>query len=265
MPYRSLNSDKILLTLQTLHARICERFPDSGLSRVCAELVVIAGATRPRAKALAAPNIPLRIASGLIALLGVAALIYVGSIIEYKREAENLFGVLEGFDAILNTAVLMGAGMFFLATLESRWKRQRALDDLHQLRAIVHVIDMHQLTKDPRILPDSARTKSSPVRKLTPFELTRYLDYCSEMLSLTAKIAALYSQSARDSAVLGAVSELEALSANLSSKIWQKITMIQSEEHAQEFRGTASRPRTPRIVRATDAGLEEPAVPEPHG
>ncbi|MEO1719964.1 MAG: hypothetical protein AAFR23_07025, partial [Pseudomonadota bacterium] len=120
--------------------------------------------------------------------------------------------MLEGFDALLNTVVLMGAGMFFLATLESRWKRQRALDDLHQLRSIVHVIDMHQLTKDPRMLSDEQRTASSPVRSLSQFELTRYLDYCTEMLSLTAKIAALYAQSARDAAVLSAVSELETVS-----------------------------------------------------
>ena len=31
---------------------------------------------------------------------------------------------------------------------------------------------------------------SSPKRLLSPFELTRYLDYCSEMLSLAAKVAA---------------------------------------------------------------------------
>ena len=40
---------------------------------------------------------------------------------------------------------------------------------------------------------------------MTPFELTRYLDYCSEMLSLTAKIAALYAQSSSDAVVIDAV------------------------------------------------------------
>jgi hypothetical protein len=33
---------------------------------------------------------------------------------------------------------------------------------------------------------------------MSPFELTRYLDYCSEMLSLTSKLAAVYAQNLPD-------------------------------------------------------------------
>ena len=33
---------------------------------------------------------------------------------------------------------------------------------------------------------------------MSEFELMRYLDYCSEMLSLTGKLAALYMQNMRD-------------------------------------------------------------------
>jgi hypothetical protein len=58
----------------------------------------------------------------------------------------------------------------------------------------------------------------------------RYLDYCSEMLSLTAKIAVLYAQNSRDTAVISAVTELEQISANLSAKVWQKITMVQASD-----------------------------------
>ena len=166
MPYRSLNPHKIQETLETLNARIAERFPGSGLAKVCAELVQIAAVSRERVEHLAQPHLPLRIASTVVTITGISVLVYVATIIEYKRETENLFGVLEGIDALLNTVVLMGAGLFFLATLESRWKRQRALDDLHQLRSIVHVIDMHQLTKDPRVLTDGERTKSSPERRV---------------------------------------------------------------------------------------------------
>ncbi|MEO1694536.1 MAG: hypothetical protein AAFR55_04800, partial [Pseudomonadota bacterium] len=167
--YRSLKADNITATLSQLNARISERFPQSGLSRVCAELTAISGETRARVDRLGRPNIPIRIASCAVAGVGILSFFYVVSLIEYKREMENIFGVLEGFDALLNTVVLMGAGMFFLATLESRWKRQRALDDLHQLRSIVHVIDMHQLTKDPRMLSDEQRTASSPERSLSQF------------------------------------------------------------------------------------------------
>lgn len=250
MPYRSLHADKIISTLEKLHARIRERFPNANLGNVCEELVSISRQTQARVQQIEAPNIPLRLASAAVALSGLAGLAYVGLIIDYKRETENLFGVLEGFDALLNLIVLMGAGMFFLATLESRWKRERALSDLHQLRSIVHVIDMHQLTKDPKAMVAGRQTKSSPKRTLTPFELTRYLDYCSEMLSLTAKVAALYAQSARDPAVLNAVSELETVSANLSGKIWQKIMMIQADENGTKPSAPDHEPTDPAAPRA---------------
>ena len=71
-------------------------------------------------------------------------------------------------------------------------------------------------------------TPTSPVRSLTPFQMTRYLDYCSEMLSLSAKVAALYAQSFPDPVVTDAVSDLERVTTNLSQKIWQKISMIQT-------------------------------------
>ena len=61
-----------------------------------------------------------------------------------------------------------------------------------------------------------------------PFDLTRYLDYCSQVLSLCAKTAVLYAQDTKDSLVDNVVSELEQLTANLSGKIWQKITIVQS-------------------------------------
>jgi hypothetical protein len=87
---------------------------------------------------------------------------------------------------------------------------------------------MHQLTKDPSMMMSGAQiTSVSPTRTLTPFELTRYLDYCSEMLSLSAKVAALYAQSFPDPVVTDAVSDLERVTTNLSQKIWQKISLMQ--------------------------------------
>jgi len=54
---------------------------------------------------------------------------------------------------------------------------------------------MHQLTKDPdRAAGRGQSTDSSPARVMSTFELGRYLDYCSELLSLISKIGALYVQ-----------------------------------------------------------------------
>jgi hypothetical protein len=98
---------------------------------------------------------------------------------------------------------------------------------LHELRSIVHVIDMHQLTKDPSKFVVRANTPSSPPVLLNKFQMTRYLDYCSEMLSLTSKVAVLFGQSLDDRAVADVVSDIERVSAGLSQKIWQKIMILQ--------------------------------------
>ena len=231
MSYRTLDPDKIVQTLEKLHLRIQERFPEAGLAQVCKELEHVAGETRDRARALTKPNEILRLSTAVVIIVGFGLIAYVGSIIDYKNSIDNLFGVLQGIEALMNIIVLMGAAIFFLTTLEARWKRHKAIGHLHELRTIVHVIDMHQLTKDPSTtLRKSNRTKSSPVRTMTPFELIRYLDYCSEMYSLTAKVATLYGQSSNDSLVVTTITEIEQVTANLGAKVWQKIDMIQASD-----------------------------------
>ena len=112
----------------------------------------------------------------------------------------------------------------------------RAIDRLmpvvyEELRAIAHIVDMHQLTKDPdKLLHPEGDTVSSPERTLTRDELGRYLDYCSELLSLTSKLAALYAERFNDSVVLQAVDEVEALTTGLSAKIWQKIMVLDATQ-----------------------------------
>lgn len=147
--YSTLDPDKTVQTLERLNLRISERFPDAGLAKVCKELEQVARETRDRARSLRKPNELLRIGSAVVVIIGLGLIAYVGSIIDYKNSTDNLFGVLQGIEALMNIIVLMGAAIFFLTTLEARWKRHRAVAHLHELRTIVHVIDMHQLTKDP--------------------------------------------------------------------------------------------------------------------
>ncbi len=106
-------------------------------------------------------------------------------------------------------------------------RRRRILKALHELRSLAHVIDMHQLTKDPqRAAGVLIATPSSPRSELSPDQLIRYLDYCSEMLSLVGKLAALYLQRSDDAVVLSTVDEIEGLTTGLSRKIWQKLMII---------------------------------------
>lgn len=129
----------------------------------------------------------------------------------------------------INDIIFVGAGIFFLVSLEGRIKRRRILKALHELRSLAHVIDMHQLTKDPqRAAGVLIATPSSPASELSPDQLIRYLDYCSEMLSLVGKLAALYLQRSDDAVVLSTVDEIEGLTTGLSRKIWQKLMIIHS-------------------------------------
>jgi hypothetical protein len=135
---------------------------------------------------------------------------------------------LQGLDSAVNELVLFGAASYFLVGWETRRKRRRALRALHALRSLAHIIDMHQLTKDPeRLLSTEQSTPSSPERNFSAFELSRYLDYCSEMLSVISKVAALYVQEFEDPVTLEAVNDVEQLTGSLSQKLWLKIDILE--------------------------------------
>ena len=66
------------------------------------------------------------------------------------------------------------------------------------------------------------QTSHSPSEAMTPLQLSRYLDYCTEMLSLIGKIAALYVQRFDDSSAVAAVSEVEQLTTGLRERFGKK-------------------------------------------
>jgi hypothetical protein len=219
--YLELDPARIIETIEKLKSRIEDRFPSSGLGRVCDELCTLARTTSEYAAKLAMPNWPLRVGVGAILALGVVAQIAVAKFLHIE-DVETNIGLLQSLEAAVNLLILFGGAAWFLITLEERVKRQRALDALHQLRSMAHVIDMHQLTKDPAALMH----ERAPPRAMTKFQLTRYLDYCAEMLALIGKLAALYAERMRDPVVIEAVTEIENLTTGLARKIWQKISLI---------------------------------------
>jgi len=229
MSSQTLDAAKIVETLRTLERRISQRFPDADLASVCRDLIAIGERTQHNAEAIAAASWPLRIIVYLAVAAGLAGLGFIAWALKVQVGSTEVFSFFQGVDALMNLTVLVGAALLFATTLDDRIKRRRSLRELHVFRSIAHVIDMHQLTKDPSsILGDGAPTKSSPQRAMSRFELTRYLDYCSEMLSLTSKLAALYAQVLPDAVVIDTVNEIENLTANFSRKIWQKISIVES-------------------------------------
>ncbi|MFN5995500.1 MAG: hypothetical protein ACK47Z_00185 [Paracoccaceae bacterium] len=237
MPFRSLDPAKILATAETLERRVRERFPDRGLALVAAEVVALARMVTAEVGILTPPIWWLRGLVALVVAVGAAVFLWVGSIVPLRDIGQEAVGSVQGIEAAINTLLLAGFGMVALVRLEARVKRQRVARGLHGLRSIIHVIDMHQLTKDPVTLsPDFSPTETSPARDLDAVGMSRYLDYCSELLALTGKLAALYSQAVPDEGVAQAVTDIELLGASLSRKIWQKISLIEPKSQPRRKR-----------------------------
>jgi hypothetical protein len=227
--HRSLDAGSIATTIERLCQRVEVRFPGSGLAGVCRELDAVADRAAETSVWIGRPILPLRIAVGLLVALILAGLVVTLAALRAPVEPLTLGELVQAIEAGVNDLVFVAVAVFFLLTLETRLKRRRALRAIHELRSIAHVIDMHQLTKDPEWVLDRGReTGILPPRTMNRFELSRYLDYCSEALSLTGKVAALYMKDFDDPVALQAVNEVEALTTGLSRKIWQKLTILYS-------------------------------------
>lgn len=225
--YRRLDPGQIVQTVQTLHARIEERFPGSGLGKVVAELLQVAEETVARTAWIQRPNIPLRAAAW--ALSGAILVLLAGLLMQiHQFQFNDYTNSIQALEASISSMVFIGAAILFFVSWENRIKRNRALRALHELRALAHIVDMHQLTKDPESTVRPRTAKILRRRAMTSFELNRYLDYCTEALALTSKIATLYVQGFQDTVVLDAVDDIEDLTAGLSRKIWQKIMILEN-------------------------------------
>lgn len=232
MTYRALDAGEILTTQARLCQRIDERFPGSGLGKVARDLLAVGRECAEASAHVARPNWIVRLAAGTVAVLLVLAVALgiwnAARLIGIRESGIGLTDFIQGLESITNEVILLSLALFFLASVENRLKRRVALKYLHQLRSLAHVVDMHQLTKDPdQLISSTLGTASSPKRTFTRHELGRYLDYCSELLSVTGKLAALFMQGFSDSLVLQAVNEVESLTSGLSRKIWQKITLLE--------------------------------------
>jgi hypothetical protein len=228
LQYHTLKPERILETQRRLSQRIATRFPGSGLSEVAEELVGIAEEAAARAEQIRQPNLPLRAAiAGL--LMGALALgLWMAASLRLKADLGEAMGLFQVVETALRTAVFLGAVILFLITLETRLKRRRALAALHELRAIAHVVDMHQVAKDPEGLLQGTPAVVEALNQTTrtAADLVRYLHYCNELLAIISKIAALYVQEFPDAPTVSAVDQVESLCLGLSQKIWQKITIL---------------------------------------
>jgi hypothetical protein len=227
--YRRLDHARITQTAEELHARIISRFPEANLARLCEQLLAVSRETAGCVAALEAPIWPLRIgvAIAVLALVTVFAAV-AGLTLTAAPRAMSISDLVQTIEAGVNDVVFFGIAVFFLMGIETRVKRRRALRIIHELRSLAHIVDMHQLTKDPERLAmrSAGSTTSGAATWTSGADLGKYLDFCSELLSVISKIAALFPQHFNDGIVLAAVNEIEGLTTALSGKIWQKITIL---------------------------------------
>jgi hypothetical protein len=229
--YERLDPRLVADTLASMQARIDARFPGRGLGSVADELRRVLRETNEESAVRRRQEQRTRVVCNAAAtLVGAAAAIAVGVAVRDAfdaAEGTRAFEWLPVLESGINDVGFAALAVFFLVSVPSRVRRRRALHALHRLRSIAHVIDMHQLTKDPeRVLSEIAATDQSPVVDLSPAELGRYLDHCSELLSIVGKAAALVGESSTDPLVLDTVSEIESLTLGMSRKIWQKISLL---------------------------------------
>ncbi|TWU55166.1 hypothetical protein Poly59_14620 [Rubripirellula reticaptiva] len=267
-----LREDRIIETVAMIQRRIEDRFPDAGLTKLCLRLYNVATKAAERSVSIAKPILWIRCTAGLLATALVASVLAIAFLAVRNvnvdptliadgigQQPEGVVFWTQALESGLNVLIFFSIAIFFLFSLENRIKRRRALGALHELRSIAHIIDMHQLTKDPeRCFRNNNDTKHSPKQTMTPLLLNRYLDYCSEMLSLTGKIAALYVQNFDDADAVAAVSEIEQLTNGMSRKIWQKIMVL--EQLRDALQRTDS---DPRLSASTNSqrGLATPVQP----
>lgn len=222
--YRHLEPGLIVRTIEALHDRVLTRFPDSGLRQVVGELVQTGQETAKRAKRLTRPMLLMRIpilAGTLLGLGGLAYIVLSLDIIALTRRADPI-SLTQGMESVVNLVIVVGAFVWSLWKLEDGVRRGRVMKALHEFRSLAHVIDMHQLTKDPTIVLGPGPAE----HRMSQFALARYLDYCAEALALIGKLAALYAAETDDPEVVRAVNEIETLTTDMGRKIWQKITIL---------------------------------------
>jgi hypothetical protein len=229
--YQRLEPTKIIATARAIALKVDTRFAGSGLSQVAREVQQVAEGSQKTTRELQRPIWGLRIVNILLAIGIGSLLVYVLLDVGPSIRLDSLEAFIQVLEPALGSMVFVGAFILFVWSLETRWKRSQALDRLHALRSLAHVIDMHQLAKDPSRIALISTTESEEEPAELPLDAAQlhdYLDYCSELLSIIGKIGALYAQDLHEPSTLEAADRVESLTVGLARKIWQKMLVLET-------------------------------------
>lgn len=223
--YRTIDPTKLILTISKMADRVENHFPSSGLASVANEVAAVAEGTVARVAEIKKPRMGLRIMVVLMVILVVSGPLLFSLVLSFSENMTNLGDFLQATDAGLHMLLVLAGGIVFLVGMENRLRRNQALEALAEFRSLAHLVDLHQINKDPG-LDDVVPPQNDRRTVRSDTELAYYLDYSGDLLSIVGKLAAYYAQNLQDRVVLDAVTEIETLTSTLSNKLWLKILVL---------------------------------------
>jgi hypothetical protein len=209
---KTLDQAEIVKTSHRLAEWMSKEFPRAHLTQVALEVRLLTQEAVARAEVIRRPNVWLR--AGIAAILATIVVALGWQV--YARPLDEL---LHFIDITKGAGIYLLSALVFLVTLEIRLKRRKALQAVHELRAMAHIIDMHQMDKDPVFWDES------PDRP--PPRINQYLHACTALLALVSKLGQLYVENFPDAGAVRAVDDFEGMATGLSNKIWNKILSLE--------------------------------------
>ena len=116
----ALDAALVVTTIERLRDRIHQRFPNSGLERVCAGLADTAKRTAAKTDYIKARNLILRTGIAIILGLSLFLLLSVSRNIRVTKGAPRALDIVQGLGSSINILLLGFGGAAFLLTIKTR-------------------------------------------------------------------------------------------------------------------------------------------------
>jgi len=229
-PRLGLTHEYVGATAKRLVERVQDRFGEDDLTRIARQVSEVAGRSEKRISRALRVGFMIRVLTWplvLGAVLGVAS--WIGSL-GLTIRVKDAGDLAQSLDSVFQLMLVLGAGVWFLLSIGTKVQRRSLLKALQELNALAQVIDLVQLDKDPDRLHFSTEQRSAKSPTLgkanTAFLLSRYLDYCGELLSVLGKVACLYRERISDEVVLSRLGDFDRLTNQLRTNIGGKMGLI---------------------------------------
>ncbi len=226
----ALTHEYVNQTATRLVDRIRSRFGEDHLTDIALQVAHVGSLSQKKlAAALKAGSIIRLLTWPWVVAAAVGIIAWIRSL-GLTLELKDAGDLAQSLDSVFQLLLVLGAGAWFLLSIGSKVQRRALLRALQELNELAQVIDLIQLDKDPDRLYFSKeqQTDKSPTlgKANTAFLLSRYLDYCAELLSLLAKIGCLYRDKVSDEVVLGKLGDFDRLTNQLRANISTKMGLI---------------------------------------